>query len=149
MDAQRPHVHAFAAHADAAVAEDAARAVVEDGGRPLLLIAMVLDLDEVAFACAVFEGHVLQLALAACVANGAVERVIAEEQLDGGLARLRDLGRLGDEHLALGHLRGAGGLQLGNFFLAHDAHAAGGLEREAGIVAERRESRCPPCGRRQ
>jgi hypothetical protein len=31
---------------------------------------------------------------------------------------------------------GAGGLQLGHFFLAHDAHAAGGLQREAGVVAE-------------
>ena len=138
VDAQRPHVHAFAAHADAAVAEDAARAVVEDGGRPLLLVAMMLGLGVEAFAGAVLEGHVLQLALAARVADGAVERVVAEEQFDGGLARLRDLGRLGDEDLAFGDRGGAGGLQLGNFFLAHDAHAAGGLEREAGIVAEGR-----------
>jgi hypothetical protein len=137
VDAKRPDVHAFAAHADAAITEDAARAIVKDGRRPLLLVAMVLDLDELAFACAVLEGHVLQLALAAGVADGAVERVIAEEQFDGGLARLRDFGRLGDEDLALGDGGGAGGLQLGNFFLAHDAHAAGGLQREAGIVAER------------
>ena len=27
-------------------------------------------------------------------------------------------------------------MQLGNFLLAHDAHAAGGLQGEAGIVAE-------------
>ena len=138
LHAERPHVHAFAAHADAAVTEDAARAVVEDGGRPLLLVAMMLGLGVEAFAGAVLEGHVLQFALAAGIADGAVERVIAEKQFDGGLARLRDLGRLGDEDLALGDGGGAGGLQLGNFFLAHDAHAAGGLQREAGIVAEGR-----------
>ena len=138
LHAERPHIHAFAAHADAAVAEDAARAVVKDGRRPLLLVAMVLGLGVEAFARAILEGHVLQFALAAGIADGAVERVVAEEQLDRGLARLRDFGRLGDEDLAFGDGGGAGGLQLGNFFLAHDAHAAGGLQREAGIVAESR-----------
>ena len=45
VDAERPDIHAFAAHADAAIAEDAARAIVEDGRRPLLLVAMMLGLD--------------------------------------------------------------------------------------------------------
>ena len=138
VHAQGPNVHAFAAHANAAVTEDAARAVVKDGGRPLLLVAMILGFDVVAFARAVAEGHILQLALAARVANGAVERVIAEKQFDGGLARLRNLGRFSNEYLALRDGRGAGGLQLGYFILAHDAHAAGGLQREARIVAEGR-----------
>ena len=136
LDTERPNVHAFAAHADAAVTEDAARAIVEDGRRPLLLVAMMLGLDVLAFACAVLEGHVLEFTLATRVADRAIERVIAEKQFDGGLARLRDFGRVGDENLALGHGGGAGGLQLGNFFLAHDAHAAGGLEAEAGVIAE-------------
>jgi hypothetical protein len=47
-------------------------------------------------------------------------------------------GRLGDEDLALGHGGGAGGLQLGHFFLAHDAHAAGGLQAQAGVITEGR-----------
>jgi hypothetical protein len=64
--------------------------------------------------------------------------VITEEQFDGGLACLRDFGRLGDEDLALRHGGGAGGLQLGNFFLAHDAHATGGLEAQAWVIAEGR-----------
>ena len=135
-DAQRPHVHAFAAHADAAITEDAAGAVVVDGRGPLLLVAVLLGLGVEAFAGAVLEGHVLQLALAAGIADRAVEGMIAEQQLDGGLARLGNLRRLGDEDLALGDGGGAGGLQLGNFFLAHHAHAAGGLEAEAGVVAE-------------
>src|ERR1019366_3983864 len=138
LDAQRPHIHAFAAHADAAIAEDAAGAVEVDRGRPLLLFAVVLGLDVEAFAGAVLEGHVLQFALAARIANGAVEGMIAEQQLDGRFARLGNLFRLGDEHLALGYRGGAGGLQLGHFFLAHDAHAARGLQAEPGVVAESR-----------
>jgi hypothetical protein len=70
LHAQRPDVHALAADADAAVAEDAARAVVVDGGRPLLLVAMLLGLGIEALARAVLEGHVLQFALAAGVADG-------------------------------------------------------------------------------
>ena len=53
---------------------------------------MLLGLGVEAFAGAVLEGHVLQFALAAGIADGAVERVVAEKQLNGGLARLRDFG---------------------------------------------------------
>ncbi len=53
---------------------------------------MMLGLGVEAFTCAVFEGHVLQLALAACIADGAVEGMVAEEQFDGGFARLGDFG---------------------------------------------------------
>jgi hypothetical protein len=92
LNAEGPDVHAFAAHADAAVAEDAAGAVEVDGGRPLLLFAVLLGLDVEAFAGAVLEGHVLQLALAAGIADGAVERVVAEQEFDGGFAGLGDFG---------------------------------------------------------
>jgi hypothetical protein len=86
---------------------------------------------------AVGERHVLQLALATGIADRAVERVIAEQQFNGGLAGLRDLGRFGVHHHAFGDGGGAGGLQLGDLLDAHDAHAAGGLQGESGIVAER------------
>ncbi len=136
LDAEREDVHAFAAHAHAAVAEDAARAVEVDDGGPLLLVAVVLGFGVEAVGGAVLEGHVLQLALAACVADGAVERVVAEQQLQRGLAGLRDLGGLGLDDHAFGDRGGAGGLQLGHLLDAHDAHAAGGLQREAGVVTE-------------
>ena len=138
LHAQRPHVHALAAHANAAVTENAARAVVEDGRGPLLLLAVLFGLGVEALARAVLEGHVLQFALAAGVADRAVERVVAQQQFNRRLARLRNLRRLGDEDLALGDGGGAGGLQLGNFFLAHHAHAAGGLQAEAGVITEGR-----------
>ncbi len=135
-NAESPDIHAFAAHAHAAVAENAARAVEVDGRGPLLLFAMLLGLDVEAFTCAVLEGHVLQFALAASVADGAVERMVAEQEFDGGFAGLGDLGRFGGEDLAFGDRGGAGGLELGHLLLADDAHAAGGLQAEAGIVAE-------------
>ncbi len=139
LNAERPDVHAFAAHASAAVAEDAARPVVEDCGRPLLLFAVLLGLGVEALAGAVLEGHVLQFALAACVADRAVERMIAEQQFDGRFARLSDFRRFGGEDLAFGNRGGAGRLQLRHLFLAHDAHAACRLQAEAGIVAEGRD----------
>ncbi len=136
LDAEREDVHAFAAHPDAAVAEDAAGAVEVDDGGPLLLFAVVFGLGVEAFGGAVFEGHVLQLALAAGVADGAVEGVVAEQELEGGFAGLRDVGGFGEDDHAFGDRCGAGGLELGHLFDADDAHAAGGLERQAGVVAE-------------
>jgi hypothetical protein len=97
---------------------------------------VLLDLNKFRFARAVLEGHVLQFALAAGVADGTVERVVAEQELECRFAGLRDFRALGGDHHAFGDRGGAGGLKLGNFFEAHDAHAAGSLEREAGVVAE-------------
>ena len=68
---------------------------------------MVLRLGVEAVRRAVLEGHVLQLALAAGVAHWAVQRMVAQQQLQRGLARLDDLGRVGKEDLALGDLRSA------------------------------------------
>src|SRR5215472_14837120 len=41
---QRPNIHGLAADAHAAIAENAARAIEENYGRPLLLLAMLLEL---------------------------------------------------------------------------------------------------------
>jgi hypothetical protein len=97
---------------------------------------MLLGLDVEALACAILECHILQLALAAGVADGAVERMIAEEKFDGSFAGLSDLSGFGGEGLAFGYRGGASGLELGYLLLADDAHAAGGLQAEAGIIAE-------------
>src|SRR5271154_3322613 len=79
---QRPHVHAFATDAYAAKAQNAARPVEINHRRPLLFLAMVLDVDELRLGSAVRERHVLQFAFAAGVAHRAVERVIAQQHLD-------------------------------------------------------------------
>src|ERR1017187_2662779 len=112
LHTQRPHVHAFATHANAAVAENAAGAVKVHSRRPLLFFAMLLGLGVEAFARAVFEGHVLEFALAAGITHRTIERVVAEYKLDGSLASLSYLRGFGDEDLALCDSGGTGRLQF-------------------------------------
>ena len=138
LDAESPDVHAFAADAHAAVAENAARAVKEDDGRPLLLVFVVLGVDEFRFGGAVRERHVLQFALAAGVADRTIQRMIGEQHFEHGLARLLDLRTVGGDDHAFADHRGAGGLQLGHFLDLHQAHAASALQGQIGVIAERR-----------
>ncbi len=132
----------LAREARAAVAEDAALAVEEhevadrDG---LLVVALLLH--ESALARAVAERLVLQRALAALVTDGAVERMVREEQLDHPLLRALDLLRLCAHDLAVGHggharhdhHRPARALHLHHALAAH-ADAA-----HARVVAEARD----------
>ena len=62
--------------------------------------------------------------------------MISQEQLNHRLARLADLIGIGGHHHSVSDLDGAGRLQLRHLFDAHQAHAAGSLKREAGIIAE-------------
>ena len=100
LDPEGPDVHAFTAHAYTAVAEDAAGTVEEHCRGPLLFFAVLLGLGVKAFAGAVLEGHVLQFAFAAGIADRAIEGMVAEKQLDGGFTSLGDFRRLGDEDMA-------------------------------------------------
>ena len=81
----------------AAVAEDAALTVEEHqvADRDRLLVVALL-LDEAALARAVGHGLVLERALAALVADRAVERVVDEEELEDAV-----LGLLGDRGLGV------------------------------------------------
>ena len=99
---------------------------------------MVLEVDELRFGRAVREGHVLQFALAAGVAYRAIQRMVTQQQLDHGLARLLDLVGVGGDDHAFGDPRGACGLQLGHLLDSHQAHAARALQRKIRVVAERR-----------
>src|SRR2546430_5704394 len=77
------------AEAHAAVAEDAALAVDRDRRRELeRLDEVALGLDEARAAAAPAEADVLQRALAALVADGAVERVVDEQELHDRLLGL-------------------------------------------------------------
>src|SRR5438105_2523908 len=78
LHTERPNVHHLAADAHAAVTEDAARAIEVHHRRPLLLVAMLLHLHELRFGGAVSEGHVLQFALTAGIADRTVKRMVAE-----------------------------------------------------------------------
>src|SRR5919108_2281647 len=60
--AQCPNVHAFAADPNTAVAQDAARPIEIDNRRPLLLFAVILDIDVPGLSRAIGKSHVLQFA---------------------------------------------------------------------------------------
>ena len=127
--------------AHAAVAEDAALAVDRDQRRQLERLAEVaLGLDEARRARAPAVGDVLQRALAALVADRAVERVVDEQELDHRALRVvHALGLRVDDHAVLDR-RGAAGLQLRDALDLDQAHAAraDGLA-ELGLVAEDRD----------
>ena len=127
LNAERPNVHAFAAHPHAPIAQNAARPVEIHYRRPLLFFFVVLGLHEFRFSGAVGKSHILQFAFAAGIANRAIQRMIAEEQLHHRLARLTHFIAIGGNDHALGHDRGAGGLELGHLFDLDHAHAASAL----------------------
>ena len=128
------------AEARAAVAEDAALAVERDRGRDRdrLLEGELLEAHP-RVAGAVAEGEVLQRALAALVADRAVERVVDEDELERPvLSRRRLLGRASrlHDHSVLGGERAAG-LELRHPLELDEAHAAGADRRaEPRLVAE-------------
>src|ERR1035438_5560669 len=100
---------------------------------------MQLLFHEPAFAGAVAEGHVLQLAFAALVTDRAIQRMIGEQEFDGPFTRLAHCRRFGAHHHALGHWGGAGHLQLGRLLNFHQAHAAGGYRLQPIVIAKRRD----------
>src|SRR5215207_8754440 len=127
--------------AHAAVAEDAALAVDRDQRRELERLAEVaLGFDEARRARAPSVGDVLQRALAALVADRAVERVVDEQELDDRLLGGADAVGLGvDDHAVLDRRRAAR-LELGDALDLDEAHAAGADRRaELGLVAEDRD----------
>src|SRR5260370_38321759 len=83
-DSQGADAHALIANAHAAEAEYAAGRVVEDYGRPLLLVDMQLGLFVAALAGAVPEDHVLKLAPAAFTPNRPTQRRIAGPKFIAG-----------------------------------------------------------------
>ncbi len=112
--------------AHAAVAKDAALAVDRDqGGERERLDEVALGIDVAREAAAPAEGDVLQRALAALVAHGAVERVVDQQELDDRVLRRLDALGLGVHDHAVLDRRGAAGLQLGDALDLHQAHAAG------------------------
>jgi hypothetical protein len=81
-------------------------------------------------------GQILELALAALVADGAIESVVDEHQLHQFLADGLDAFRIGHHLLALGHVGGAGRQGPGRTgFHFHHADAAGADGLQSRVVA--------------
>ena len=102
LHAESGNVHAFTADAHAAVAEDAARTIKVDHGRPLLFFFMQLAFHIARFRRAILERHVLQFAFAAGIAYGAIQRMVAEQEFDHRLACLANFVRVGGHDHAVG-----------------------------------------------
>jgi len=117
--------------ADAAPAKDAALLVEHDqvADRVVLLLAP-LGLHEFARARAILHRVVLQRALAAFVADRAVERVVDENEAEDGLPRLPHCLAVGDHRHAFAHADRtccvkAASARAGKFDQAHAARAQG------------------------
>ncbi len=137
-DAESADPHAFVADANAAEAENAARAVIENYRGPLLLVDVEFGFGEAAFAGAVAEHHVLQFALAALVADRAVEGVVGQQEFERVLAGGSHLCGVGMDYHAVADGQRTRHLQLRHFFHFHETHSAGSLKGVAFVVAERR-----------
>jgi hypothetical protein len=88
-----------------------------------------------AFARAVSEDHILKLAFAPFVANGAIERMVGKQEFEGVLASAGYLGSFGADDHALGDGKGAGRHHLGHFFDFDQTHAAVSINRKVGMIA--------------
>ena len=140
------------AEAHAALAQDAALAIQQDlGGQAQRLLERALGIGEAGLATALRQRLVLQGALAALVADRAVQRVVDEQELhDAALGTVDDLGGvLGlDDHargdglrtrgLGLGHEAQLARVAVGHTDL-HEALAACGHGGQQRVVTETRD----------
>ncbi len=140
--------------AGAALAEHAALAVEQHlGGDRDRLGERALGVDEPRVGAPGAHRLVLQGALAALVADRAVERVVDQQQLHHALLRLVGHLRrvLGAHDHAVGHRHRAAGLRLGHRAPAHldldQALAAGARRIEQRVVAEARHDDPEPLAR--
>ncbi len=142
--------------AGAARAQHAALAVEQDlGGDVDRLGVEPLVLGEPGLAAAVAHRLVLQRALAALVADGAVERVVDQQELHLSLLGLVGdrRGGLGVDHHPLGDGDRARGLRLGHPTAVarvgdlDQALPAGADRRQQRVVAEPRDLHADPLGR--
>ena len=135
--AELHHAGHLLAKANAAGAVDAAAHLLHGNQR-----ADVLVEDNALFflvagrRSTVAHGQVLQLAFATLVADGAVERVVDQQEFHHHLLRLHGLGALGAHDHALRHGRCAGRHRLGRLLDIDQAHAAIGRDAQLLVIAE-------------
>ena len=125
--------------ADAARAVDAAVHRRLDQRAEILVRHRALVLAVAAAVEAVGHRLVLQVALAALVADRAVERMVDQQELHHAVARLLDHRRVGLDDHAVGRRHRAGGDRLGRLLHLDQAHAAIAGDRQALVVAEARD----------
>src|SRR5579883_2255991 len=138
-DTERAYAESLAANADTAIAKNTARRIVKHDRRPLFFVDVNLGFAVTALARSVAENHVLQFALAALVADRTIERMVGQQKFERAFACLSHLRRIGMHDHAFGHRERAGYLQFRRLLNFDQTHAAGGLQRQIVVVAERRD----------
>ncbi len=133
--------------ADAAGALDATGHL---GGhqRPHVLVRHhALALVETADRTAIAQRYVLQFALAALIADRAVQRMVDEQELHHRALELQCLLTAGGDLHAVHHRGSAGRRRLRRLLHVHQAHAAVGGDRQLLVVAEARNRNACLVGR--
>ncbi len=133
------HPGNFGQKADAARAVDAARHVGLDQRAEILVADRALALLEPAAVEAVGHRLVLQVALAALVADRAVERMVDQQELHDPVARLDRLGRIRMDDHAVAHRHRARRNRLWRALHLHEAHPAVAGDLQALVEAEMRD----------
>ena len=116
------------AETDAARAVNAARHVGGDQRANVFVFHHALAFVETRRVAAEAHGEILQLALAALIADRAIERVVDEQELHGRFLRANGLRALRENLHALANGRGAGRQRLRRLLHFHEAHAAVGRD---------------------
>ena len=132
---QNAHALHLLADAHAVAAEDALVGVPDDGGGGVVLFIDGAGILKADLPHAELERQVLEAALAAFFAGGAVPAVGGEHQLQDHPPVLEELGGVGADAHPVPGLHGAGGVDLAPLVL-HHAHAARAVDRQLRIVAE-------------
>src|SRR3989454_3331743 len=132
----RVFAHPLVADARATLAENAALWIVSDHRRQIFFGMVILLFREALFEIAPIKRQLLQLALAATIAYGTVERMIRQQKLEHRSLRLFNLFALrGYDHAIRANDR-AGRLQLRHFLDPHQTHATRSLQSKIGVIAE-------------
>jgi hypothetical protein len=140
IDVELARFRDLVAEADTARAEDAALGVEDDvGPEDLRLRLVLLPMEEAARLSRVAEVVVLEDALTRLVADGTVDGVVEEDELEDRLAGALDALARGLDLHAVHHLRVARGHGLWRLVRVDEAHAAVRGDGEAGVIAEGRD----------
>jgi hypothetical protein len=100
---------------------------------------IVLLFGEAFFQITPVECLLLQLAFAAAIADGAIERMVSEQKLEHRALRFLDFFTLRSDYHAVRASDRAGGLQLRHLLDADQTHATRRLQSEIGVITERRD----------
>ena len=136
--AELHHAGDLLTESHAARAMDAARHVGGDERAEILVRHDPLQFLEARRRGPVADREILQLALAALVADRAIERVVDEQELHHALLRLHRLVGVREYLHAFGDRRGARRQRLGRLLDLHQAHAAVGRDRQLAVPAKMR-----------